>query len=362
MAFECFLFVFSTMWEIIEDIYLFVESHFDTQRDFEKIDDFLNVSCGLAWTLKPSSRRDLEAEIVNALDTIQRLVTRNSELQARFDKTLEDHNSTRRDYGLLATEKIILENKLARLQLQPDLQEKCWELESSLNESQARCLDLETSLARSKRLRRDEDSERKALSMEAKQAKSELEKIKAKMQRDKAITAVPTSISQLHKEKTLLQATLETQKAKFEAQLAEQSQRIHQQNLDLRSARLDFEDLETQYEELAALEQPDEARIAGTKKIEDEEAERGRGRRPRSKNPAGWVDGPKVGWSVTRTELRFLSFYFVLCECWNFSMFDFVFVCSAIAIVSATRALSLECMGWGSGWADNDVHSYSFPW
>ncbi|MCJ1269021.1 hypothetical protein MMC22_008909 [Lobaria immixta] len=307
MAFECFLFVFSTMWEITEDIYLFVESHFDTQRDFEKIDDFLNfaivygikllcsavfVACLTLWTwynspLKPSSRRDLEAEIVDALDTIQRLVTRNSELQARFDKTLEDHNSTGRDYGLLATEKIILENKLARLQLQPDLQEKCWELESSLDESQARCLDLETSLARSKRLRSDEDSERKALSMEAKQAKSELEKIKAKMQRDKAITAVPTSVSQLHKEKTLLQATLETQKAKFEAQLAEQSQRIHQQNLDLRSARLDFEDLETQFEELAALEQPDEARIAGTKKIEDEEAERGRGRRPRSKNPAG---------------------------------------------------------------------------
>lgn len=48
------------------------------------------------------------------------------------------------------------------------------DLESSLDELQARCLDLETSLARSKRLRRDEVSKRNALSSQAQRAETEL--------------------------------------------------------------------------------------------------------------------------------------------------------------------------------------------
>lgn len=42
-AFEILFFVFSSILEIIEDVYLFVESHYDRDRDFEKIDDFLDV-------------------------------------------------------------------------------------------------------------------------------------------------------------------------------------------------------------------------------------------------------------------------------------------------------------------------------
>lgn len=47
MAFEILYFVISsileTTLETIEDIYLFVESHYDRDRDFEKIDDFIDV-------------------------------------------------------------------------------------------------------------------------------------------------------------------------------------------------------------------------------------------------------------------------------------------------------------------------------
>lgn len=50
MAFQGFLFVFSTILEIIEDIYLFWESHYDRQRDFEKLDDFIDVSYRCART------------------------------------------------------------------------------------------------------------------------------------------------------------------------------------------------------------------------------------------------------------------------------------------------------------------------
>lgn len=41
MALECFLFIFSNISEMIEDAYLFVKSHFDRQRDFEKRDEFI---------------------------------------------------------------------------------------------------------------------------------------------------------------------------------------------------------------------------------------------------------------------------------------------------------------------------------
>lgn len=44
MLFEAFLFVFSNILEIIEEVYLFAESHFDRQRDFEGVDAFIHVS------------------------------------------------------------------------------------------------------------------------------------------------------------------------------------------------------------------------------------------------------------------------------------------------------------------------------
>lgn len=36
-------FVISTIMETIEDVYLFIESHYDRQRDFEKLDNFTDV-------------------------------------------------------------------------------------------------------------------------------------------------------------------------------------------------------------------------------------------------------------------------------------------------------------------------------
>lgn len=44
MAFEILFFVFSSSLDTIKDLYLFWESHFDRQRDFEKLDDFMDVS------------------------------------------------------------------------------------------------------------------------------------------------------------------------------------------------------------------------------------------------------------------------------------------------------------------------------
>lgn len=248
--------------------------------------------------LKRSSRKDLEAERDDALNTIQQLVVRISELEAMAEKTLADRNATRHDYGLLSTEKTVLENKLARLQSQPDLQAKCWDLESSLERSQAQCLDLEQSLERSKRLRRDEDSERKALSKQAKRARSELIEVKTslrlemeclkadhyenlammKKERDQAKAALPARLVQLQKENkvrndemTLLKEIRKAQKTKFEAQLAKQSLQIKRLEHDLKGERRDFEDLEKMYEELAASQQREEAHGAEPETVMDGE-------------------------------------------------------------------------------------------
>lgn len=50
IALEFLFFVFSTILEAIEDVYLFIESHFERQRDFEKIDDLVVVSYRHALT------------------------------------------------------------------------------------------------------------------------------------------------------------------------------------------------------------------------------------------------------------------------------------------------------------------------
>lgn len=78
---------------------------------------------------------------------IQQLVTQNLEPQAASDKTLGNRNLRRHAYGLLPSEKTILENKLAQSPSQS------LDLQSSLESPRGQCLDLETSLEWSKRLR-----------------------------------------------------------------------------------------------------------------------------------------------------------------------------------------------------------------
>lgn len=101
----------------------------------------------------------------------QQLRVKNSKLQAQTDEALKDRNSYRGDHGLLATKNIILENKLHRSA--SSLKAKCLELETQ-SDLKAKCLELEASLERLKQLKRDEDSERKALSSQASQANGEL--------------------------------------------------------------------------------------------------------------------------------------------------------------------------------------------
>lgn len=204
-------------------------------------------------------------------------------MQVLLNKTFKDRNAYRQDYGVLATENIILENKLAQLQSGPDLQAKCQDLDSNLDELQARCLDLETSLARSKSLRVDEDSERKALFTEARQAKSELEDFKNKnakvdkkrrvalqttvyelekevRARNDKINVMETTVDELGKEvrarndKTnVMEAALGAQKTMYEDQIAKQSQQIKQlklQQLGHEESRLNTAALENETREL----------------------------------------------------------------------------------------------------------------
>lgn len=101
------------------------------------------------------------------------------DLKALSDKMREEQYSTQHEYGLLATANLVLENKLAFLGSQPDLRSKCSDLESSLELYQEEFRHLEESLERSKRLRRDEDSERKALLKQVQQGKRETIEVKA---------------------------------------------------------------------------------------------------------------------------------------------------------------------------------------
>lgn len=225
------------------------------------------------WTwylpVKYTSRQCLETERDDAVDTIQQVSAQNSELLAQIselqlmnDKTLKDRNSTRHEHGRLATEKIILENQLAQLQIQlqtqSDIEARCLELEASLERS-------EESLERSKRLRLDEDSERKALSSQATRAKEELEEVKTRLMlkvevlrvdhrealnlvkkpRDAAVAALPTSSYRLHRqleaqkdEISLLRTDLAAQKTKLGAQLPEQPLQSSAPKVDTESKRL----------------------------------------------------------------------------------------------------------------------------
>ena len=255
------------------------------------------------WTwcnspLKRSSRQDLEAERDDALNLIQQLVVRISDLEAISEQTLADRNVILHEYSLLTTEKTVLENKLARLQSQPDLQAKCCDLKSSLERSRAQCLDLEISLERSKRLRRDEDSERNELSQQAKRARSELREVKAslrlkfdwlkaefdenlartKKQRDQAQAALPARLAQLRRENkdrngevTLLRELLKAQKTELEARLHGQSLRIKQLERDLMSEQRNHQELQKIYKNLADSKQQQDAHGAEPETVMDEE-------------------------------------------------------------------------------------------
>lgn len=239
----------------------------------------------------------MEAQRDDALNTIEQLLAQHSELQITLDKTLEDRHSWRNDYGLLATEKTILENKLARLESQPDLKARCLELESELDRS-------EESLERSKSLRRDEDSERKALSAKASRAEKDLVDVKTTLmlrleclkvdhweqldlvtkQRDEARAALPTSSTtssiQLRKELkaknekiTLLRTTLKAQEAKLGA-------RVTIQPLQIQQPKLDQQHLEEALVQVAASKKREEARNAEIKELRasvDSQAEAIRG-------------------------------------------------------------------------------------
>ncbi|MCJ1464866.1 hypothetical protein MMC07_003481 [Pseudocyphellaria aurata] len=273
-ALKYFLSVFSTILETIEDLYLFVESHFDTQRDFEKMDDFLDflfkygfkLLCSAVFAallslctwykmpLKRSSRRDLEADISKADQMIQQLVDKNSELQVVLDETVKDRNEYRNGYATLATKNIVLGNRIISLS---DLQPRCDELESELERSEARCLGLEDSLALLQRVRQYENEDRK---LDRQRMKLNLDEDLAavKKERDRAIAARKKEFNMKNDEVTLLKTKLEQQKAKFEVQLAEQSRQIHAAKLDLKNERLNYEELEKEFRELNGLEPEEE--------------------------------------------------------------------------------------------------------
>ena len=135
---------------------------------------------------KESSRQDVEAERDDAFDQISQLEAVNKQLQAFSDKTIEDCNSTLDHYGRLATQKVVLENKLARLESKPDFEDKYSDLETRLEEAQAQRQRLEESLERSRGLRREDEIERKALSDQATQAKGEMLEVRASFAKLKA--------------------------------------------------------------------------------------------------------------------------------------------------------------------------------
>lgn len=231
----------------------------------------------------------------------QRLLAKNLELQTHIDEVQEDRNSYRGDYGILATQRTVLENQLA--QSQRDLKAKCQEVEIQ-SELEAKCFELESSLIRSERLRRDEDSERKALSFEAGQADSKIKEADAmwklkllslkadyweelnqvKEQRDEAIAAVPKNSSVLRKElkakdneMDLLRVTQKAQTRKLRAKLHKAASHIEQLelklDLDSSSKQLHHRILEEPVQELAASKTQEEADIVAPANAKDEELE-----------------------------------------------------------------------------------------
>ncbi|MCJ1426742.1 hypothetical protein MMC29_004645 [Sticta canariensis] len=208
----------SSFLEIIEEVYLFVESHYERARDYEKIDDFKESAiragfellctagfCALlalwTWTnlpLKHHSRKDLEGERDSALGLIQRLEARNSELEAESKKYLKDRNTYRNDYAAKATENIKLENKLAELQLQSADHA---DIQLRLHQSEEECRDLERSLERLRRIRHDEESELIALSSNDKRSRREIKQLKVSLgSKTEAMGGYKARIAELEEE------------------------------------------------------------------------------------------------------------------------------------------------------------------
>lgn len=184
--------------------------------------------------LKQSSRHNLEAERDVALNRMYNIEAARDDALNMIQQLLAWNSEY--DDGLLATEIIILKNKLAQSEIEStNLAEKCLELEQTFR--------------RSKLLRRDEEAECERLLSEAIRVKAELVDVKAKLmlkveslkadhkeamdlvkQRDEAIAIFSTDSHQLHKELkakndkiALLKVTLESEKSKFRAQLGRQS-------------------------------------------------------------------------------------------------------------------------------------------
>lgn len=136
---------------------------------------------GLAlWTwydlpLERASRQDPVAERDSALLLIKELEARNSELQTLEDKTREDRDAYRDEFGRLNTEIISQANTIAQLESRPDLQAQLDSTMDELHRSYDRCRDLE------------EGSERKALSAELQRANRKIEKLEASLNRAKIV-------------------------------------------------------------------------------------------------------------------------------------------------------------------------------
>ncbi|MCJ1464846.1 myosin, heavy chain 13, skeletal muscle [Pseudocyphellaria aurata] len=194
-AFEILFSIISYLLEITEDVYLFVESHFEREREFEKIDDFIaftlrccfKLSCLAVfvallafWTwrnlpLKHVSRPDLEKERGDALILVKELEAQNLALEDDLVKTLADRDAYRRDYAGIATDNVILINKLNQLELQPDRKN---ELESTLVNLEDQCRDLEHRLDRSRRLRHHVEVEHKE---EVRRAEDKIRKLETSL-------------------------------------------------------------------------------------------------------------------------------------------------------------------------------------
>lgn len=125
--------------------------------------------------LEHVSRPDLEKERDDALILAKDLEARNLALEDDSAKTLADRDDYRRDYAVIATENVILTNKLNQSELRSDRED---ELESTIADLEDRCRDLRHSLDRSRRLRCDEESEHEK---EVRRAKDKIRKLESSL-------------------------------------------------------------------------------------------------------------------------------------------------------------------------------------
>lgn len=126
--------------------------------------------------LERASRQDPEAERDSALLLIKELEARNLELQILEDKTREDRDAYRNEFGRLNTEIIRQANTIAQLESRPDVQAELDSTIDELHQSYERCRDLE-----------NKDSERKALSAQLQRANRKIEKLEASLNRAKIV-------------------------------------------------------------------------------------------------------------------------------------------------------------------------------